>query len=156
MEIPELKPKAEIGETFYISNAEELRNLGNGTVPEALLADVTPPEYYKQQSYVPKSDILSHLVAPSGKKGKRVARSVTSSCPVTWVVNFDAYRWPAFISRGVCNGQGTTCLSANGRPSCQEVLMDVQVYRYLGNTSSGQQVWRAEMQAIPVLCNCNS
>ena len=156
MEIPELKPNAEIGEKFYLSSVEELKRLGNGTVPEALLADVTPPEYYKLQSQVAKSDILSHLIAPSNKKSRRSARNVAPSCPVSWVVNFDAYRWPARISKAVCNGQGTTCLSSDGRPSCQELLMDFQTYRFLGLTASGVQVWRSEIIAVPVSCSCNS
>ena len=154
MKIPELKPKSESGEMFYISNAEELRHLGNGTVPQALLADVTPPQYYNQQNATSDSDILSHLVAPSSKK--RASRDVSSICPVTWVVSFEGNRWPTRISKAVCNGQGTTCLSANGHPSCEEYLMEVQIYRFLGITSNGQQIWRSERQTIPVACTCSS
>ena len=155
VEIPELRPEAENGKIFHVSSVEELRQLGNGTVPEALLADVTPPEYYSQQAYVPKSDMLSHLIAPSAKKGKRAARSVAPACPVTWVVSFDGYRWPPRINKAVCNGQGTTCLSAHGHPSCKEYLVEFQVYRFLGITSSGAHVWRSEKEAVPVLCTCD-
>lgn len=154
MTIPELKPKSEVGETFYISNAEELKHLGNGTVPEALLANVSPPEYYKQQTYVSETDILSHLIESTDKKTKRNTRDISPSCPVIWVLSFEANRWPSRIYRAVCNGQGTTCLSGNGQPSCEELLREIQIYRFLGITSSGQQIWRSEIQTVAVACTC--
>ena len=156
MTIPELRPKSDVGKTFYISTAEELRHLGNGTVPESLLGDFPPPEYYKQQPNISESDILSHLMASSNKKTKRSSRDVPSTCPTTWVISFEANRWPNRMYRGVCNGQGTTCLSGNGQPSCEELRREVQIYRFLGMSSSGQQIWRSEMQAIPVACSCRS
>ncbi|XP_065070267.1 uncharacterized protein LOC135695197 [Rhopilema esculentum] len=155
MKIPELNPKFEIGEKFFVSGVEDLVKLGNGTVPEALLTDLTPPEYYKSTG-VNEHDALSHLYKTSTSANGRQRRSVSSSCPITWTVNFEANRWPSRIQRGICNGQGTTCLSSDGKRACEEYYSEVQVYRYLGQTSSGQQVWRVETQKIPVLCSCSA
>ena len=80
---------------------------------------------------------------------------ITPSCPQTWVVDFEAARYPQRIQKCQCNGQGTTCLSSNGIPSCQEIRKTKLVYRFYGIDSAGNPVWRQEYFTVAVGCTCS-
>ena len=156
MQVPDLNPKFEVGKKFYVSSVAELREIVNSTVPEALTSGATPPEYFREQGVTSDSDILSNIVMTRNSRLRRKVRSVTPSCPVSWVVNFEANRQPARIQKAVCNGQGTTCLSNDGRPACEEIIFQYMVVRFYGLTSTGVQVWRYEKQDVPVACTCSA
>lgn len=156
MQVPDLNLKFEVGKKFYVSSVAELREIVNATVPEALTSGATPPDYFKEKGVPSDSDMLSNIVMTKDSRLRRKVRSVTPSCPVSWVVNFEANRLPARIQKAVCNGQGTTCLSSDGRPACEEIIYEYMVVRFHGLTSTGMQVWRYERQNVPVACTCSS
>ena len=155
MQVPDLNPRFEVGKKFYVSSVAELREIVNSTVPEALTSGTTPPEYFKEKGVTSNSDMLSNIVMTRNSRPRRRARSITPSCPKSLVVDFEANRKPEIILKAECNGQGTTCLSSDGRPACEEVVFEYMVVRFHGLTSSGMQVWRYEKQDIPVACTCS-
>lgn len=80
---------------------------------------------------------------------------IKQSCPQTWVVDFEAARYPQRIQKCQCNGQGTTCVSPSGIPSCQEIKETKLVYRFYGIDSAGNPVWRQEYFTVAVGCTCS-
>eukprot|EP00794_Sanderia_malayensis_P008151 gene8152-9023_t len=149
-----------VGRKVYVTSMDELKNVMNHTVPEVLISNVDPYEYLRQKGHPNLSgvDILP-FVMPNGHRARRNSASYSASgesCPTTWSVNMVAERIPVRIWKAVCNLAGTTCLSGDGRPNCEEFTTTYTVKYYLGNTPDGKQVWQERYEAIPIACTCSS
>ncbi len=145
------------GVKTMISNMADQHQLLNHTVPAALLADISPPKYLQKNALTSgdnPNDFLSNVL--TAKQGIFITRqsNVVSQCPVQWVVDFEANRIPGSIFKAVCNTHGTTCLTREGRPSCEEFRVRWLVQKFLGITSNGDQVWQKQYQSFPVACTC--
>ena len=136
-----------------ILRKSEQKHLLNHTVPEAFLSIVSPPEYLKTKGINGSTDDPSSFLAfqqsSNANQTDSSGSSVTSNCPIKWVLDRQDNRLPRTLQKAVCNLQGTTCLNPQGRPSCKEILQKfaVLIIHY--------DVIKIQYQSIAMGCVCS-
>ena len=158
LDLYKLHTKVKIGEKLIVNNLTLLDKYINETFPEAFRTDLNPEAYFRLKSNYStfEQKLLLLMGGTFSLSQGRVKRGISTSCPVSWMTDYQSTRSPSSIQMAVCNGPGTGCLSPGSRgPSCELLTISMAVLRFRGIDPAGNEVWQWEKQSVGIGCNCS-
>ena len=158
LDLYKLNTESKEGQRMVVTDLRQLNEHLNKTVPVAFRGKDNPENYFRSHnsSFTYEENLLRLLTKTLTTFEGRIKRAINPSCPVNWVIDFQSTRYPSHIWKAVCNGQGTSCLSAqSNQPACEENTISWSVLMFLGINQNGHQIWQWQEESIPIGCSCS-